>query len=164
VIPQSPGVELFTRAEPNTTIPFVVRIRSEDSGDPIKLLMYLDYSTREEQFADLQEDLAPGTFDEVREPRLEWRVPPVVLVPLPECRTPNPPASCEPRRCHALTLVATHQSNLRPGAVTECARPTQSDRPCFVDRTAVGTATWWLDMRAPTDTEPLLLDECSPGL
>ncbi len=117
-------------------MPIFVNERSEDNGDGIRAITFLNYDTKHTaavEFQDIQE-IAPGTFDIEKRLSLEWKV------------------SSGPPRCVPLTLIVTHASN--------------ADADHFpIDHEDVASITWWLSLNDPGATEvvcPVASKEKSP--
>lgn len=101
-------------------LPIFVYERSEDDGDGLRAITFLDYTTNPAPAGDFQDiqEVPPGRYDEEKTISLEWEVDP------------------GPARCVPLTLIVTHASN---------APPTHFP----IDNEDVATITWWLNLNNP---------------
>lgn len=118
---------------PPTTYTFTVNERSEDVGDDLIGLLYLDYGNKDNKV------LQPGlwsspasTFDNIRTVTIPWS------------------AANQPLGCHTLTLEVTHASNvdLSTGVPVVTLPKDHSDDVAF--------ATWWVDIGTDLNNLPAL--------
>jgi hypothetical protein len=105
-------------------LPLIVNERSEDNGDGIRAITFLNYDTKHSAAVDFQDiqEFDPGTYDVEKVISLEWRVP-----------------NSSPR-CVPLTLIVTHASNVQ-----------RNHFP--IDNEDVASITWWLSLNNPGVTE-----------
>ncbi|MFO0571121.1 MAG: hypothetical protein U0263_36145 [Polyangiaceae bacterium] len=115
---------------------FNVPVRSEDLGDPLFAVFWLDYGIKEAGIPKQQlltfREIPPSTFeDAARFVTINWNY-------------------TVKAGCHAVSLIVTHKSNLGP-----------DNEPTAVDDTAI--LTWWLNydddpsdpnVMTPTDQKP----------
>ena len=134
---KTPPVLLLAQADPSITqivsnkssgdtVPITVPLRSEDFGEDLAALLYLDYDlpgeARQAPFLTLIE---PSTFDDRRDISLSWTVP------------------SGKAGCHQLTLVVSHFSSL----------DRQTQEP--LDESDVALATWWVRIDDENETATL---------
>jgi len=120
---------IVTRSGDN--VAFNVPVASEDAGDPIQGILFLDLNLGNENALLKAKGIAfldPSTLDDtMREPwSLEWQVDPGLS------------------GCHRLTLVVTHLSNF-------------GDNYKVKDKTDQAIAVWWANVNAP---DPQTLVQC----
>jgi hypothetical protein len=109
------------------TLPLFVDERSEDDGDGIRAILYVNYNGNKSTdspaiFQAIWEKPA-GTYNDVKQLSLEWRVY-------------NQYDGCIP-----LTLIVTHASNVD-----------QSFSRFPIDNEDTASITWWLNVNAPSET------------
>lgn len=119
-----PPVTSVLLATSNVPVHINVGLRSEDAGDWIVGILYLNYliPEREERTPGFTL-VAPGTFDEQRDIILDW----------------TPPERPDPGTCEQLSLVVTHYSNLDA-----------DNRP--IDAQDKAVMTWWVDINGTLET------------
>lgn len=115
--PVPPTTEILA-VNSGETVRITVRLESEDAGDDVTLMLYLNYLVpgRVARRQDNMRKVPPGTSDEPRTVFLDWTVPERVG------------GSCE-----QLSLVVTHQSNLGDSYLPE-------------DPDDVSVLTWWVSI------------------
>ena len=114
-------------------IPITVPVRSEDAGEPLTGLLYVDYGLEKQWFWD-QDPIPPGSFDELDRSynttfQLDSRV------------TPG---------CHTLTVFITHESNF------------DGEKDIIIDSRNfdVASVTWWMNVMPADPTAPGTLEGC----
>jgi hypothetical protein len=115
---------------------FSAAVRSEDQGEKLIGLLFLDYSLRNpERFLQFGE-ARPSTFDDTsRRLGISWQVPP------------------SERDCHQVTMLITHAGNL----------DYQTGIPQPILDSDVALATWWVNIIDPNATnagDPYDLENC----
>lgn len=110
---------LVTEIQPVTTgetIPFSVRVRSEDRGVDLIAVLYLEYGLANQSPEASPVILPASTLsDTSRKIAISWTIPPSVSA-----------------GCHQITLLVTHTTNFTSGVPNNL-----SD---------IGLATWWLNV------------------
>jgi hypothetical protein len=119
------AVDLINDAEADdpTSLSFTVPVRSEDHGEWLHYVLYLDYQLPGETKLGIDSRVPASTFDdEQRVISFTWRVERI-----------------EPG-CHQLSLVVVHDSSWNDS----------TDRPDSVLAVGdIGLATWWINVNPP---------------
>jgi hypothetical protein len=113
----NPSIFEILRQGPSDLVLINVPVRSEDAGQRLQAVLFLNYQMPTEDPQNTNY-LDPSTFsDRGREIKMSWTVPSV------------PKSTCQ-----RLTLQVTHADNL-------------DDQSELRDKSDVGLATWWVDIQ-----------------
>ena len=120
---QPPLTQILDSVSNDDKVPFTVPFRSEDRGEELVVLLYVDFALAHPllQYAG---PLPPSTFDDEREIRIDWTVHEV------------------PAGCHQLSLVVTHESNVNFYVQPAKLRRTED----------AAILTWWVDVEGSGDS------------
>jgi len=128
-----PLLDQIIVAHSGDDLPFSIPVASEDAGDGLSALLFMDYSGGRASPIVPGESIPPSTLDETnRMPvTLDWVVPKNVYSP----------------GCHRLTLRVTHISNIDTNIY-----------PGVRDPADLAEAYWWLNLDADPAPGKMLVD------
>jgi hypothetical protein len=139
-----PPVEVFVELKTDDPVTqFTIPVRSEDLGEELTALVYLDFGLASERFVyNLSE--APSTFDDPGR-SIDFPYSPRAG----DCLKPSgEEAGC----CRQLTLLVMHDASVDPTAV-----PQRPDQTKSIGDLAI--AVWWLAIDAP-EGDPTSIGAC----
>lgn len=135
-IPSISQVHQVSVGEPTV---FEVPFQSEDVGEEVFGAFHLDFEG-DRQLRGLIDFLDPGTLSEQRDP-----------VEFAYTFAPSEAG------CRNVTLLLAHRSRISP--VTGLPRP-QADGGADAGTPGVGRASWWFDVRDPSNPQSPLVEDC----
>lgn len=121
---------------PNTPpINFSVPVRSEDAGEDLSAVTFVDYGTNVEKFVNIQ-TIAASTYDQSREIPLKW--------------TPTDD------KCHVFSLIVAHVRSFLSGDGVHLDPDKAGDDAAIV--------SWWVNVNPPNNEVNTLRDCPRTGL
>ncbi|HEY4102429.1 MAG TPA: hypothetical protein VGM44_01010, partial [Polyangiaceae bacterium] len=131
-------------------VPLTVPVRSEDAGEELSAIFFLDYGTLN-SFPVNQQTISASTFDvSDREISFSWTV--VLHDACPggqQCPSP-------PQACHTLTLVVAHHSSFESNDATTLI-PAKA-------KTDASLVQWWVNANSPDGAQATLTNCPTPTL
>ncbi|HEX3851000.1 MAG TPA: hypothetical protein VHW01_08540 [Polyangiaceae bacterium] len=129
-------------------VPLTVPVRSEDAGEDLTAIFFLDYGTPN-SFPINQQTISASTYNGPdRDINTSWTV--VLRDP---CSAGQ---QCPPQACHTLTLVVAHRSSFQNSDATLLDPGKAKTDASFVQ--------WWVNANAPDDAQTTLTDCPVPSL
>ena len=121
---------------PNTpAINFSVPVRSEDAGEDLSAVTFVDYGTNVEKFVNIQ-TIAASTYDQSREIALKW--------------TPTD------EKCHVFSLIVAHSRSFQSTDGVHLDTDKAGDDAAIV--------SWWVNVNPPSNEVNTLRDCPRAGL